>query len=126
SYFPALVAGLYAGRLLSELLRPGLAGAAALTLISVALGAFAVRRQAPRRATTLTLALLPLLAYIFYPWPDWHVALAALATAALTLLLIAAARCRSLLQGRAIFASAGVLFFLFLTLYVVTVARGVL
>ncbi|MFN2189936.1 MAG: protein O-mannosyl-transferase family, partial [Candidatus Promineifilaceae bacterium] len=77
---PPLVAGLYLGRLLSELIRPGVLGALLITLITITLCILGLRR----REFGSTWPLLFLSLYVVYPDPDLR---AAAAAALLTLLI---------------------------------------
>jgi hypothetical protein len=63
---PAIAAGLFSGRLLSEGLRPGLLGAILITAVTVATAVWLGRRQPIDR----TWPALLLLWYVFYPEPD--------------------------------------------------------
>jgi hypothetical protein len=76
---PALSIGLTVGRLASEALRPGVAGAGLVTLLTVSVAALVLRRW----PLTQTWPGLLLLAYVFYPEADPPVAVAAIALAAI-------------------------------------------
>ena len=67
---PASALGLFAGRLVSEILHPDLAGAIAITLVSLLLALLILRRF----ALELIWPSLLLYIYVFYPYPDPRVA----------------------------------------------------
>lgn len=122
--FLLLVApGVYIGRVLSELLYPGLAGSVALTLLTTVLSVYLLRK---RPSEPLPWSALVLYAYIVYP--SYHPALA-LAVGAIALLagLIAyAERLPRLLQNVSPRLLAASIFVLSLLLYGHTLAPDVL
>jgi hypothetical protein len=79
---PAATLGLYAGRLVSEFLRPGIVGALAITLVAVLSACLLLRRRPVRQ----TVPALILLVYVVYPEPDPVVAIAVGILALLTAL----------------------------------------
>ncbi|UCG24200.1 MAG: DUF2723 domain-containing protein [Chloroflexota bacterium] len=121
---PAVSLGLYAGRLSSEWLQPGLFGAALLTLLTVAGSIVALRH----RALSATWPLLLLLAYVFYPEPDPRIAAGAGLAAVFGLLLSAdTTRISKRLDSPAAETIiAGLLSIGFFVLYVNTLAPGLL
>lgn len=130
-FLPGTIVGLYAGRLLSELLRPGPVGTVLLTLGAVLVAAYSLRR-APLRWTWPAVALL---LYVAYPDPDPRVAaLAAAAAGLLAWQIIVGPRLAANEPYRhpattrrlATTAAPAVLFLAFLALYTVTLAQGVL
>ena len=127
----ALICGLYAGRVLSEWLRPGWGGAVLLTGVAVLICALAAERlDEGQHLRPYFPVLLPLLAYVFYPWPHWGLALAALSTTVLGMLIVAVRATepasRPWTSDRALLATAGAVFLLFLALYIITLAPDVL
>ncbi|MFW6062709.1 MAG: protein O-mannosyl-transferase family [Chloroflexota bacterium] len=127
----ALICGLYTGRVLGEWLRSGWVGAILLTLAAVLICALAAARIDDRqRLRAYVPVLLPLLAYVFYPWPHWGVALAALSTTVLGALIVAVRAtepaARPWTSDRALLATAGLVLLLFFALYTVTLAPDVL
>jgi len=122
---PGAITGLYAGRLLSEVVRPGLAGAVLITLLTLFGVAYLLRGATLRRAWPAG----ALLYYVVYPDPDPRAA--ALAAAAAGLLswqvavgpwLAASRRYRRL----ATTAVPAAVLLAFLALYTATLAPGVL
>ncbi|HET6446249.1 MAG TPA: DUF2723 domain-containing protein [candidate division Zixibacteria bacterium] len=68
---PPAILGLYAGRVLSELVQLGLVGAVAITLVTIFLSIFLLRRNSLER----TWPLLFLVLYVPYPDADFRAAL---------------------------------------------------
>jgi hypothetical protein len=66
----ALALGLFAGRVLSEVIRPGMVGAVLLTVAAVGVGVWGMGKR-PLRVTWPAVLLL---GYVFYPEPDPAVA----------------------------------------------------
>lgn len=122
---PGVIVGLFAGRLLSELMRPGPVGAVLITLLTTLGAALLLQRVALRR----TWPAGALLYYVFYPDPDfWAAALAAAATGLLAWQLTLGPRLTARGRYRRLAATAvpAAVFFGFLALYTATIAQGVL
>ena len=122
---PGIIMGVYAGRLLSETIRPGPSGAAILTILS-AVGAVRLLRRAGLRHTWPAGALL---AYVIYPDPDPRAAaLSAAATGILAWQVSVGTRLAASRRYRRLAASVVpmAVFIGFLALYSATLARGVL
>ena len=66
----ALSVGLFGGRIVSEILRPGIPGAIIITLVFILLASFILRNYDFQRMWPTYLLLL----YVFYPEPDLRVA----------------------------------------------------
>ena len=125
AWIPGLIGGLYAGRLLSEIVRPGPAGAGLITLLAVVGGVFLLRRATMRQAWPTG----ALLYYVVYPDPDpWAAALAAGAAGLLTWQVAVTPKLAEvpLYRRMARRALPVAIFAGFLALYTATLARGVL
>lgn len=122
---PGIVAGLYAGRLLSEAARPGIVGAGLITLLTLFGGAFLLRRVTLREAWPAG----ALLYYVIYPDPDPRAAALAAGAAGLLVWQVSVAprlardpRYRRMARS----AMPAGIFIGFLALYTATLAKGVL
>ena len=122
---PGVIVGLFAGRLLSELMRPGPVGTVLITLLATLGAALLLRRVSLRR----TWPAGALLYYVFYPDPDPRAAaLAAAAAGVLAWQLTLGPRLTVRARYRRLAATAvpAAVFFGFLALYAATLAQGVL